>query len=207
MSIHGPMLMTVLVSTCVALTGCGTTLLSNRETNPVLQDFVIKFWGRASTLSTTSSRRLALMVYKPDSEGREILVTCAEPPPDVGETFAKAIAAQVELSAKSPTASIGDASVKGGYASEVATAIAPLMVRTQGLQVLRDSAYTLCVDHMNGWMSDADYLKAKNDRFDKAVDLIAKELPYLPHRVEPLAKPTLPASVAASAAIPASGAR
>lgn len=174
------------------ITGCGSSLLASRSTNPVIQDFTIKWFSDTSSLSTTASRRLALMVYKTDADGRKSLVTCAEPPPDVGETFAKALAAQIEVSA--PT-SAGEVKLVSGFAEQVATAIAPLMVRSQGLQVLRDSAYTLCVDYMNGWIADSDsYMKIKQDRFDKAVALIRDELPYLPARSAPLAAPDLPVS-------------
>lgn len=182
----------VLVSANMWLTGCGTTLLSDRESNPVLQDFVVRWWGRASTLSTTASRRLALMSYKHDKDGNEALVTCAEPPPDVGETFAKAFAAQLELKAAKGIAG-GDTSLGGGVQTNLATAIAPLMARTQGLQILRDSAYTLCVDYMNGWIKDdAEYMRVKQDRFDKAIELIKLELSHMPERAAPLAAPTPP---------------
>lgn len=179
------------------ITGCGSSLLASRTTNPVIQDFTIKWFSDTSSLSTTASRRLALMVYKTDAEGRKSMITCAEPPPDVGETFAKAIAAQLEVSA--PT-SAGEVKVGGGYAEQVATAIAPLMVRSQGLQILRDSAYTLCVDYMNGWIADSDsYMRIKQDRFDKALALIREELPYLPARSAPLGPPAVPKSAASAA--------
>jgi hypothetical protein len=188
------------IFTCVTISGCGTTLFSNRIDNPVLQDFVIKFWGRASTLSTTASRRLAIMVYAQDKAGVERLLTCAEPPPDVGETFAKAIAAQIDAKATSKTAAVDSASIDASYASTVATAIAPLMVRSQGLQVLRDSAYTLCIDHMNGWITDEEYIRTKDMRFEKAIGLIKDELPYLPRSSPSLAAPKVAASAPARAA-------
>lgn len=133
------------------------------------------------------------MVYKKDAGGAEYVVTCAEPPPDVGETFAKALAARLNVDV--PTAA-GNVSVGGGFAEQVATAIAPLMVRTQGLQVLRDSAYALCIDYMNGWIPDSKtYLEIKDDRFNKAMDLIRAELLTLPGRVSTLTPPTLPGAV------------
>lgn len=138
------------------------------------------------------------MSYTHDEKGNELLVTCAEPPPDVGETFAKAFAAQVEIKAAKGISG-GDTGLSGGVDSRMATAIAPLMGRTQGLQILRDSAYTLCVDRMNGWIKDDEYVKMKNDRFDKAMALIQLELAHVPDRGPQLQAPTLPA-----AAIPAS---
>jgi hypothetical protein len=204
---HGGALWLLLLSPAV-LQGCGTTLLASRETNPVIQDFSYRWLSNDSVLSTTASRRLALMSYQNNAaNGGSILVTCAEPPPDVGETFAKALAAQLEVSL--PKAA-GDAKAGVGFGEQIATAIAPLMVRTQGLQILRDSAFTLCVDRMNGWIkSDDDYIRIKSERFDKAISLIALELPYLPGRVAApaltVAAPPLPAPIAPPLA-PASGA-
>jgi len=68
-------------------------------------------------------------------------------------------------------------------------------VRTQGLQILRDTAFTLCVDYMNGWIPDSEtYMRIKEARFDKAVKLIEAELPNLPARTAVPAQPqTLPA--------------
>jgi hypothetical protein len=182
------------------LQGCGTTALSSRESNPVIQDYAYRWLSKDSALSTTASRRLALMSYKKNAvDGETTLVTCAEPPPDVGETFAKALAAQLEVAA--PKAA-GEAKVSGGFEERVATAIAPLLVRTQGLQILRDSAFTLCVDYMNGWIPDSEtYMRIKADRFDKAIALIEKELPHLPNRVavpgQTVAAPTVPPSASA----------
>ena len=87
-------------------------------------------------------------------------------------------------SSSSAPKTAGNARVGVGFGEQIATAIAPLMVRTQGLQILRDSAFTLCVDYMNGWIPDNDtYMRIKADRFDKALALIEKELPNLPARL------------------------
>ncbi|MFL6696327.1 MAG: hypothetical protein ACJ8GJ_04105 [Vitreoscilla sp.] len=188
----------------LSLQGCGTTILASRNTNPVIQDFSVRWWSDATTLSTTASRRLALMAYKPDGQGRESLQICAEPPPDVGETFAKAIAAQLDASVPQPAGTI---SAGVSVASTVATSIAPLMVRTQGLQVLRDSAYTLCIDKLNGWIpSETEYMRIKTERFDKAIELIKMELPLLPARGGTVPAPTLPPTGAASAPSPSAAA-
>lgn len=180
--------------------GCGTTLLASRSTNPVIQDFAHRWLSNDSVLSTTASRRLALMSHRKNDEGETVLVICAEPPPDVGETFAKALAAQLEISAP---ATAGQARLAGGLDDRTATAIAPLMARTQGLQILRDSAFTLCVDYMNGWIKDSDaYMQIKTDRFDKAIALIEKELPHIAARIatiqaQGLSAPTLPPAASA----------
>ncbi len=176
----------------LVLTGCGTTALSSRNANPVIQDFNFRWWSDASTLATTASRRLALMFYRKDANGQEIVQSCAEPPPDVGETFAKALAAQIELGAEKGGA---EAHIQASVATRVATAIAPLMARTQGLQLMRDSSFALCIDYMNGWIKDAEaYERVKHERFNQAVRLIELEIPILARRASELAAPELPKS-------------
>lgn len=170
------------LSATALLSGCGTSVLSQRVSNPVIQDFAFRWLSRDSALSTTASRRLALMSYRLNSNNAVEMVTCAEPPPDVGETLAKAIAAQLELRLPRST---GNAEAGAKYGQEVATALAPLMVRSQGLQVLRDTMFTLCIDKMNGWITNEEkYIEIKQARFKEAIQLIKDELPSLQKRVE-----------------------
>ena len=66
------------------------------------------------------------------------------------------------------------------YAQAVATQIAPLIYRTQGLQFYRDGLHSLCIDRMNDWMpTKEDYLKQKQYLLDQAVALIKQELPIM----------------------------
>jgi hypothetical protein len=103
----------------------------------------------------------------------------------------------------------GDVKVGIGFGEQIATAIAPLMVRTQGLQTLRDSAFTLCVAYMNGFPDPETYMRIKADRFDKAMALIEKELPSLPARVaaptQTVGPPALPPPASAPLPAAASG--
>jgi hypothetical protein len=173
-----------LVIMCTAsMCGCGTSYLASRDTNPVIQDYAttnLTSFERAVVFATTASRRLAIVAA--DKEDPRKVITCAEPPPDVGEAFASAIAAGLQA-AGSVTPATGtkiSVDVAAQYGRSVATQIAPLIYRTQGLQLYRDSIYKLCIDKMNNWITDdQQYISASKYRFDEAIKLIAQELPLL----------------------------
>jgi hypothetical protein len=147
-----------LIAICtLSLSGCGSSLLTSRETNPSIQDITMAphFWPWAknavNTFSTTASRRMVLV--NSQNWGDEI-TSCAEPPPDVGETFASAISDAIKLAATEPKTGI-NGSLSNDYAKAVATQITPLVYRTQALQVYRDAIHSHCIDKMNGWYKDS----------------------------------------------------
>ncbi|HSB58452.1 MAG TPA: hypothetical protein VLD66_02520, partial [Methyloceanibacter sp.] len=64
-------------------------------------------------------------------------------------------------------------------ARQVTTEIAPLIYRTQGLQLYRDAQFGLCIDRLNGDLPKEEYEQAKRDRFNRALELIRFEIPYM----------------------------
>jgi hypothetical protein len=151
------------------------------------------FWNNKDNVdvfATTASRRMVVV-----REGSKTLVqpagtfietrsveSCAEPPPDVGEVFSAAVAGGLQAAAslsKGDDTRLG-ATLAGQFARQVATQIAPLLYRTQGLQLNRDAQYVLCIDRLSGYIrSDDEYMDLKKNRFDEAVKLIAAELPNM----------------------------
>ena len=136
-----------------------------------------------NTFATTASRRVVIVAENPHNNGD--VITCSEPAPDVGETFASAVADGFKLAAQEPQTKI-TGEVANQYARAVATQIAPLLYRTQGLQVYRDGLHSLCIDRMNKWLGHDDdkenyqnYLAQKRALLDKAIDLIKTELPIM----------------------------
>ena len=91
--------------------------------------------GRSTNVfATTAGRRLIIVTQSKDG-----LLTCAEPPPDVSEAFASTIAAGLRAAGAAASAS-GEklsAELAAQYGRAVATQIAPLLYRTQGLQLYR----------------------------------------------------------------------
>jgi hypothetical protein len=168
----------------VLLSGCGISYLASRETNPVIQDYAqTSLFSKHSTVvfATTASRRLALV-----AEVNNRIITCAEPSPDVGESFASSIAAGLQA-AGTVTPATGtkvSAELAAQYARAVATQIAPLLYRTQGLQLYRDSIYKLCIDRMNDWITQDEYAAERKAKYIQAIDLIKEELPLMQKTVE-----------------------
>ena len=175
-----------------SLSGCGLSGIASRETNPVIQDYAgnpIANVFRAniiSTFATTASRRMVIIRENKDERGMKSISTCAEPSPDVGEAFASAIADGIKIAAQTQGVPI---ELSNQYARTVATQITPLVYRTQGLQLYRDAAHSLCIDKMNGWLKSAtdgatlsnpdSYESQRKYYFDKAAALIEAELPVM----------------------------
>lgn len=184
--------LSLLILVAISVFGCGTSTWSKRDTNPSIQDevYTTSVWSKwfgnprsVNTFATTASRRVVIVAENPHNKGD--LITCSEPPPDVGETFASTVADGFKLAAQEPKSGI-TGELANQYARAVATQIAPLLYRTQGLQIYRDSLHSLCIDRMNKWLGrDSEeetyqnYLTQKQDLLDKAIDLIKAEFPNM----------------------------
>lgn len=169
------------------LSGCGMSFFSDRETNPIIQDIATSDTREINVYGTTASRRIVLM--REDlvgdttngANGSSTFAMCAEPPPDVAETFAAALAgglrSGVDLTQGTDTKA--GAEIAGQFTRQLSTQIAPLIFRTQGLQLYRDAQFGLCVDRLNNTINNDQYIIEKNLRFNKAAELIDKELPLM----------------------------
>ena len=155
------------------LNGCGVRYFSDRTTDPVIEDYIRPSTDREEfgVLSITASKRNAYIKLNKDET---VGVVCAEPPPDVGETFAKAFAAELSGETQGVTAT-------GALSSSAATAIAPLLFRSQGLQMYRDAVSHLCFAYMNGVISKDQLLTEEKDRWQAATTLIKDELQHMPN--------------------------
>lgn len=185
--LQGKLLISAFCVTSIAtLAGCGTTILSHRDTNPVIEDHAMISKDKANVFATTASRRLAFITT--DSKGKNKVI-CSEPPPDVGEAFASAIAAGLSgaVKATNETGQEVSGELAAQYGRAVATQIAPLLYRSQGLQLYRDAMYKLCIDTMNSWLptsekektgnSAIDYYNSRSQQiFDSVVKLIEMEI-------------------------------
>jgi len=162
------------VTSIIFIAGCGTTIFSQRDTNPVIEDHANVAYGKTNVFATTASRRLAII--STDSKGKRLI--CSEPPPDVGEAFASAIAAGLSgaVTATNATGQKISGELAAQYGRSVATQIAPLLYRTQGLQFYRDSMYKLCIDRMNEWITESDYNAQKEAIVTKTESLINNEI-------------------------------
>ncbi|ASF48522.1 hypothetical protein [Methylovulum psychrotolerans] len=179
-------------SLAATLNGCGLSQITNRESNPVIKDYVgnpISHWFSdddvLNTFATTASRRMVMIRDYQTTDGTNkarAAFTCAEPSPDVGEAFSSALADGIKIAV--PVEGVS-AEVSNQYARAVATQITPLLYRTQGLQLYRNAIYSLCIDKMNEALatttvnnnarnapSDSDYEAQRKYIFDQSVELI-----------------------------------
>jgi len=165
---------------CIFTSGCGSSFWSARESNPVIYDYVAPNVFTDTTLNvlaTTASRRIVLIKQGPG----ESIVSCAEAPPDVAEAFSAAVAAGLDQSIALEQGSdtkVGARSA-GNFLREAATAVAPLLYRTQGLQFYRDVQYSLCIDLLSGRLKEEEYNKKKENLFHKSLALIKIEVPQM----------------------------
>lgn len=172
----------LLIAACLTTAGCGISWLSDRETNPVIKEYQATGWGGTERLvgilATTASRRTVLVSLS-ERDPNGIGVVCAEPPPDVSEVFAKSMA--TELSARGiPAGGAGMIGGEVGVASAIATAVGPLLYRSQSLQFLRDQTFMLCLDYFNEIIKSDEYVKAKRQLINVLEGLLKKEFKYMP---------------------------
>jgi hypothetical protein len=119
----------LLIAACLTTSGCGSSWLSDRETNPVIEEYqasgLLGTERLAGILATTASRRTVLVKLSEGGLARTGFV-CAEPPPDVSEAFARSFAAA--LSAQGiPAGGAAQVSGDASLASTIATAVGPLL--------------------------------------------------------------------------------
>lgn len=192
------------------LMGCGSRLFTFRDTNPVLEDYLGTWPSREiGTLATRAGHRVNMArmadgapVEKERWQRGEF---CMEPPPDTMETVAAAFTAKILVEGKGTdpkTSSTAEGKTEGELARNMATAMAPLLRRTQGLQWTRDNLSFVCASYINRRITSEQYEKLFERIITESVKLISAEIPYLPTLPTALNSPTLPA-LPAKAADPA----
>lgn len=160
----------------ILLSGCGFSVFSSRETNPVVQDVVSDWFflvePEYGVLSMRPERRAVLYNFQNGSPTYGSI--CAEPPADVAEAYASAV--QAGLS--------GDIAAKeifeGQFGSSLTTAISQLTRRSQGLQWLRDQMFYLCIERMNGVITNDQYFGERIRLSEISKGLILSEIDKLP---------------------------
>lgn len=168
------------------LSACGTEFMADRATNPVITTYLMqgatkdKDFHVVGLMSSNAGRRVVLI----GKEGK----FCAEPPPDVAEAYANAIALEAQAKATVPIP--GGGPTVGGEGSaklnrEFATAAAPLMYRTQGLQMYRDGSFRLCNDFANGAINATEYKTLHAELLAFASALMWTEIPFISATASP----------------------
>ena len=177
----------VILSMAVFVSGCGNSFFTSRRDNPVIEDYVggiISGEERVGFMATTASHRLVTVRLTTGQGGvGRTGMLCPEPPPDVARAVSDSFAAAVEAAVDTPE---GSANVEANSAivSTFASAITPLLRRSQGLQFYRDGMYYLCVAYINEAIQRPQYEAQADAIRQMALTLMEREAanppPFIP---------------------------
>ena len=125
----------------VSISGCGTGLMTYRDQNPLLDDHTHLDKDRVQVMATKASHRLAYIT----TEDTKAYV-CAEPLPDVAETFNSTLsdALKVVLNSEMPLGSL-DAIHNRNMATQNQIIYTP----SHGVELYRMSMHELCMKRLN----------------------------------------------------------
>lgn len=172
---------TLAAALCGAVSGC------SNDRPPLIEEYTGTGWltrsAVMSNISTDASYRSAYIllqngVTRPESaEDRRRFPGqfCPEPPPDVAQAVSAAISAALKGEINVPAGQTGG-SVEAGFDKAVATAVSPLIQRSQGLQFFRDQAFYTCVAYLNGALDADQYRQKLIEGSHDAASIIAFEV-------------------------------
>jgi len=146
------------------LVGCGLSTFTQRETDPYIRDFFFNQTQPVAITVTASSRRL---IYEFKSRGRNIV--CSDASPDTSIAAFGAVGGEVNVSNGNASGAL-----KGQRLS--ATAPAPLVRRSQGLQWGRDNAALECQLFAMGVTTKQEYLYRLDAIRAEAKEIINHEI-------------------------------
>lgn len=176
----------LLVAMAPGLAGCGAGWFTDRERNPVIEDYVggtITGNERVGFMATTASHRLVTIRLKTDGGVGRTGQMCPEPPPDVAQALSSSFAAALGGSVTEPKSG-AQAEAQAALARTFATTVTPLLRRSPGLQYHRDAMYYLCVAYLNEAITQVQFHKLVDDIRKDAKDILLKEAenptPFIP---------------------------
>jgi hypothetical protein len=133
-----------------------------------------------SSISTDAAYRSAYILLGSGTERDELHARhsgqfCPEPPPDVAQSISAAFSAALEGKLTVPQGQTGG-QASAQVARALATAVEPLVKRSQGLQFFRDQTFYTCVAFLNGALDEAAYREQLVGTARLAAALIALEV-------------------------------
>ena len=155
----------------VLLSGCGTSFLSDRKTNPVIDESVggtalFQPKGVLGALATKAEYRTVNVVL----DGDAFVGFCPEPPPDVAQQVQSDFSSKIDAAVEAKGI---DAGLKAEIESILRTEVSKLTERTSAIQYNRDNLYYLCVARLNKHLSDDLYSQHLEDLRSKSYELMA----------------------------------
>jgi hypothetical protein len=140
-------------------------------------------------ISPDASRRITLIRLRESKEDYsanswQAGEYCAEPPPDAmvntASQFALALAAKLKASTPQGGGAGAEGSGEEQLVYQIASAMSPLLRRSQGLQWARDNLSFVCNAHINRVISREQYLELVKDIIKRSNSMILKEIEHLP---------------------------
>lgn len=124
------------------------------------------------TLAVTAERRA--IIFGDKSDPKNVDQICAEPSPDIAESLVSSLRAVAEATVNK---GVAETTANLEVNKTLATAIATLFSRSQGVQFFRDNMYALCQAHMNGAIDKEKFGVEFTRISNLSAKLIAKEIP------------------------------
>ncbi len=168
----------------IPLNGCAASLLSSslfgpRSINPVIADAQNPGLLDASyseVVSSAPGRRSIFIGYKsPDGQPLQRPAVCPEPPPDAPDVIANAVSNAPILPPGRLT--VTGAAVQAPQVAAVGASTGLGAYRSQGLQLLRDQTYQLCLRAMETNMDAREWDTEQAALIADAMALIQAEMP------------------------------
>lgn len=149
------------------LAGCSA--FTSPKEQPVIED---KVGGSIRTLAVTAERRA--IIFGDKNGQRTTDQICAEPSPDIAESLVSSLRAVAEATVNK---GVAETTANFEINKTLATAIATLFTRSQGVQFFRDNMYALCQAHMNGAIDKEKFGVEFTRISNLSATLIRKEIP------------------------------
>lgn len=170
--------------TSYGLALCATLAVSGcaNDRPPVIEEYTGTFGlsrnAVMSSLSSDAAYRSAYILLgsgaardKPRFSGQ----FCPEPPPDVAQSIAAAVSGSLAGKVTVPAGQTGG-ELDASFSKSIATEVAALLKRSQGLQFYRDQAFYTCVAYLNGVIDDTSYAAKLGENSNLAAELIGLEI-------------------------------
>lgn len=183
------------VGACAVLCLSSVAACNRNDRPPTLEEYTGSSYltksAVMSTLSSDAAYRSAYILLSGSAgrgyEGKGLRFSgqfCPEPPPDVSQSVSSAITAALNANVEAPGALLGPQSITGAakaglggdYGQAVASAVAPLIKRSQGLQFYRDQAFYTCVAFLNGVLGPDEYEQKLIDSANLAATILMLEI-------------------------------
>jgi hypothetical protein len=160
------------------LSGCGMTYFQDRSENPVVFDPIGSsgFLGAPRSFAAISAQAgRSTILVNIDKESPLFGTFCAAPPPDAAENLATYFALRAKAAVTDQT-SLLEGSGSLAFEDSFARSLAPLVRRSQGLELFKYGMFYYCQDYMNGKITGRELEDLRSKLLIAATTAISQEV-------------------------------